>query len=74
MVFTMIRFLILMQSKMLPKRQFSGKKLLMVIKRMRKFRERNKKFIVSDLYRKRECKGRPAFLCGDVICYLKLEF
>lgn len=64
-----------MQSKMPPKGQFSGEKILMVNKKkMGQFRERNKKFIMSDLCRKRECEGRLAFQCADVIYCLKPEF
>ena len=54
-----------MQSKMLTKEASILKK---------KFRGRNKKFTVSDWCRKKTCKGKLAFHCGDVIYYLKLEF
>lgn len=66
----MIRFLALMQSKIQPKSQLSVEEVLMVNKKMRKFRERNKKFIISYLCINRECKRRSAFYCGDVIYYL----
>lgn len=47
-----------MQSKMLPKGQFSGEKILMVNKKkMGQFRERNKKFIMSDLCRENVKEG-----------------
>lgn len=54
---SLIRCLILIQSKTLPKSQHHAETCLMVNKKMRKLRERNKKCIMSELCRMEYVKG-----------------